>query len=75
MLGCIFLGKMAESSIKQNESLSELDLPIWSVVSFDRCEASGLTYAEASKKLAELDGQKIAGPCLVTDEAASRIRR
>ena len=73
MIGCIFPGKMAESGIKQNEVSSELDLPIWSVVSFDRCEASGLTFAEASKKLAELETQKIAGLCLITDEAASRI--
>ena len=73
MLGCNFLGKMAESGMKQNEVNSELDLPIWSVVSFDRCEASGMTFADASKKMAELEAQKITGLCLVTDEAASRI--
>jgi hypothetical protein len=64
---------MTEPGIKQNEVNSDLDLPIWSVVAFDRCEASGLTFAEASKKLAELETQKIAGLCLITDEAASRI--
>jgi len=73
MLGCTFLGKMAESGIKQDDVGSELDLPIWSVVSFDRCEASGLTFAEASKKLTELEAQKIAGLCLITAAAASRI--
>lgn len=52
---------------------SELDEPIWSVVSFDRCEASGLTYAAAAQKMAELDAGKVSGLCVVTDEAASRI--
>jgi hypothetical protein len=52
---------------------SELDEPIWSVVSFDRCEASGLTYAAAAQKMAELDARKVSGLCVVTDEAASRI--
>lgn len=45
----------------------------WSVVSFERCEASGLTYADAVRRMAELDNQRIAGLCIVTDEAAARI--
>lgn len=54
---------------------NELDQPIWSLVSFDRCEASGLTYAAAFEKLAQLDRDKIAGLCIVTDEAAARLAR
>jgi hypothetical protein len=75
VLGSYFLIKMAESGSKKTEKRdeSELDMPIWSVVSFDRCEASGLTYSEAAQKLAELDSQKVSGLCIITDEAASRV--
>jgi len=68
---------MAESGSKKTEKLdepaSELDMPIWSVVSFDKCEFSGLTYADAIAKMAELETNKIPGLCIVTDEVASRI--
>ena len=33
----------------------ELREAVWSVISFDKCEASNLTYAEAEKKLGELE--------------------
>ena len=52
---------------------SELDEPRWSVVSFERCEASHLTFAEAREKLSELEAAKIAGLCVVTDEVAERV--
>jgi hypothetical protein len=52
---------------------NELREPLWSVVSFDKCEAGGLTYTEAEQKLSELDAQKISGLCIITDEAAARI--
>ena len=55
------------------EPESELTSAQWSVVSFDKCEASGLTYADAAKLLAELDEKRVAGLCIVTDEAASRL--
>lgn len=51
---------------------SELDAPIWSVVSFERTEASNLNYADAAAKLADLEKQHVAGLCIVTDEAAAR---
>jgi len=54
-------------------SESELDLPIWSVISFEQSEASGLTYSEAVAKLKELEKEEIAGLCIVTDEAARRV--
>lgn len=61
---------MGEASKKP---VSELDQPVWSVVSFDRAEATGLTYADAAKKLAELEQQNVPGLCIVTDEAASHV--
>jgi hypothetical protein len=68
---------MAESGMKKSkeskEPLSELDEPIWSVVSFEKCEASGLTYSEAAAKLVELEARKVSGLCIVTGEAASRV--
>lgn len=57
----------------QDNHESELDLPLWSVVSFDKLEGSNLTYATAYNLLEELDSRKVAGLCLVTDEAASRF--
>lgn len=52
---------------------SELDLPMWSVVSFDKCEESGLTYASASKLMADKEAAGVYGLCIVTDEAAYRV--
>jgi hypothetical protein len=53
---------------------SELTAPHWSVVSFETCLASGLTYDEAVKKMKRLKAKKIAGLCIVTNEAARRIK-
>jgi hypothetical protein len=52
----------------------ELDQPIWSVISFERVEATSLTYDDASRLLDDLEGRNIPGLCLVTNEAASRIK-
>ena len=52
---------------------SELDKTRWSVVSFEKCAAKNLTYAEAAAKLKQLAAKKIAGLCIVTDESAARI--
>ena len=53
----------------------ELDEPLWSVVSFDKMEAGGLTYAKAAGLINELDARGVTGLCIVTDEAAARMRR
>ena len=53
---------------------SELLDPTWAVVSFDRIEALGLTYPDAAAKMAELDAQYTNGLCIITDEAAARMR-
>lgn len=52
---------------------SELDAPIWSLITFDRCAASSLTYADAAERLKKLEAEKVSGLCIVTDEAAARI--
>ena len=54
-------------------AVSELDLPLWSVVSFDVCEASGLTYDAAVKLMAEKEAAGVYGLCIVTDETAQRV--
>jgi hypothetical protein len=58
---------------EEREISSELLEPRWSVISFEKREAAGLTYADALQKLAELEKNKIAGICVVTDEAAERV--
>jgi hypothetical protein len=63
-----------ESAKSANISESELDLPIWSVISFERSEASGLTYSEAVEKEKELERERVAGLCIVTYEAAGRVK-
>ena len=52
---------------------SELDAPVWSVITFDKCAANGLTYADAAERLKKLEAEKISGLCIVTDETAARI--
>lgn len=52
---------------------NELRAPVWSVISFEKREATGLTYAEAEQKIAELEAQNFSGLCIVTDEVAERI--
>jgi hypothetical protein len=51
---------------------SRLDKPVWSVISFDKLEAGGLTYRQAEELVAALDAEGVAGLCIVTDEAAIR---
>ncbi len=54
--------------------LSELAAMSWSVVSFDKREAGNLTYEQAEAKIQELIAQKFSGLCIITDEAAERIK-
>jgi hypothetical protein len=63
----------ADEETSHETNTSELNLPQWSVVSFEKSVAGNLTYAEAIEKLNELDAQKIAGLCIITDEAAERL--
>jgi hypothetical protein len=54
--------------------LSELDQPIWSVVSFERVEISNITYAAAMKHLQILEQKGVNGLCIVTAEAGKRVK-
>ena len=53
---------------------SELDQQLWSVISFEKCETSGLTYSEAMAKLNDLERRDIAGLCIVTNDVAARLK-
>ena len=63
----------ADENASPEDFPDELRLPVWSVISFEKREASGLTYTEAEQKLSELEAQKVSGLCIVTDEVAARI--
>jgi hypothetical protein len=69
--------KAAPAAVEENAPAAdfpaELREAVWSVVSFDKCEAGNLTYAEAEQKLGELEAQKVSGLCIVTNETAARI--
>lgn len=54
--------------------LSELREKIWSVISFDKCHVSGLSYDDAVDEMKRLQDQKVSGLCIITDEAASRLK-
>lgn len=66
-----------ESTVNETDAVEEFPPELresrWSVISFEKCEANSLTYAEAEQKLAELLAQKVSGLCIVTDEVAGRI--
>ena len=64
----------SEIEIFEPMIVSELDEPRWSVVSFARQEADGLTHRQANELLALLVSHNIRGLCILTDEAASRIK-
>ncbi|HXG84583.1 MAG TPA: hypothetical protein VNI84_11200 [Pyrinomonadaceae bacterium] len=69
--------KVSAAKKKQSDKVlpSEINAPRWSVVSFEKCVAKNLIYAEAVEKLEHLQMQKISGLCIVTDEAAARISK
>lgn len=62
-----------EGSMEKAQA-SDLEEASWSVVSFERVEAAGLTYGEAYELMSKLDAEKVSGLCLITDAAAARIR-
>jgi hypothetical protein len=66
-------GSESEKMLRATDRDSELDAPIWAVISFERCEASGLTHAQAVKKLSELEAKHVTGLCIVADDAAARL--
>ena len=68
-------GIKKEEPEQQIEMHSELEEPTWSVVSFDRREAGGLTYSQAAKLSAFMHERGINGLCIIADEAAARYDR
>ena len=64
----------AETVQTQADVSSELDAPIWSVISFERVEASDIDHRTAANLLAELEAKGVAGLCIVTSQAAARIK-
>lgn len=65
--------KSTNAAEHSQEETSELNMPQWSLVSFEKTIAGNLTYAEAAEKLKELEAQKVSGLCIITDEAAARL--
>lgn len=63
----------ADEIESENHLPSELAEPIWSVATYETVAASGLTYEEAEKLATRLEAEKVAGLCIITDEAANRI--
>lgn len=67
------MGQTADEAAVSSEPAKELLEPRWAVVSFDRCEAIDLTYADAVKRMEELESRSVAGLCIVTNETAERM--
>lgn len=64
-----------ESALQETRTVSsELEKEHWAVVSFEGLAAAGLTYSQAVKIMAELEAEKVAGLCIVTDEAARNLK-
>lgn len=64
---------MPEKARNLDDHTNELSARNWAVISFDRCEEAGLTYAEAAQKMHELESRRVAGLCVVTAAAAARL--
>ncbi|MBA4121396.1 MAG: hypothetical protein H0X72_02885 [Acidobacteria bacterium] len=64
----------AAKSVSGANPSSELAEQRWSVVTFESRAASGLTYDEAVQKLDELRKENKFGLCIITDEAAERVK-
>ena len=56
------------------EMTSELGMEKWSVVSDRGCEATGLTHEDARRLVHRLAGEGRHGLCIMSDDAASRMK-
>ena len=61
------------SAEKREDFTSELDAPVWSVISFEKRVGQNLNYADARAMLDKLVGEKVSGLCIITDEAAEKM--
>ena len=57
------------------KGVGDLSTGMWSVVSFAKWEAKGLTYPQATERLLELQALKTPGLCIITDSAAARLKK
>lgn len=57
----------------ETAAATELEENRWAVISFDRVEATNITYNDAAKLAADLDAKGVAGLCIVTAAVASRL--
>ena len=53
---------------------SELSETRWSVITYETVAASGLSYPEAADLAAKLKSERVSGICIITDDAAERIK-
>lgn len=53
---------------------SDLEKGRWAVISERGCEAGGLTHEEARRLVHRLGGEGRHGLCIISDEAARRMR-
>ena len=67
------IGVSAVDKATDENYLSELDAPVWSVISFEKRVGKNLKYADAAALLEKLVSEKISGLCIVTDEAAEKM--
>lgn len=65
--------KKKRVEIASQEISGELNEPRWAVITFEKCAAKNLTYAQAELKIAELAAQKVSGLCLVPNEVAEKL--
>lgn len=65
----------SNENAQAKDAASEINARRWSVVSFESVAAKNLTYNDAVKKLKRLEAKKIAGLCIVTNEAAAKISK
>ena len=54
--------------------MGELNEKSWAVTSERGCEAAGLTYDDAVRLIRRLKEEKVSGLCVITDEAARRLK-
>ncbi|REJ77373.1 MAG: hypothetical protein DWQ47_13380 [Acidobacteria bacterium] len=68
--------KKAEAAEDEAErSPSELHEKVWAVISFGGPVATELTFDEAVAKIAEVEGKDLPGLCIVSNDAAERMKK
>ena len=55
--------------------MSEMNEPIWALISERGCEAAGITYEEAHKLMLKREREGLHALCIITDRAARFVPR